>query len=245
MSNKYCYLSFIDFSEEITISGIFDALRIATPRFMKSLEVGIISSNGIRKKYKGKSINEKRFIEGADIVEWYGGPESMVDPDANWRSYLLVRTNRIREVILCGDLNSVSFIEMSTLIRMLSLVGNLGYGFASTGDSGPDIVNYVIGITNKYPSSDFERRQADKYSVWFREKIPMRDVPAKKRYLHGMYRDVYELNVLNISHVSGAGASTIGIGAIAEIGNGSYIWDVPRENLIEARVKLSAMGLIL
>ncbi|WP_147269716.1 hypothetical protein [Rhodanobacter denitrificans] len=245
MNKNYVYLSLLDWSENISVEAILNAINEVFPGFMGDLEVGRISIAGRVRKFKTSFIKHYDEARQCDYLEWFGGVKSKNDPASNWSSYLMIRCHENRELLLCKDGGNVSFDAFVLLLTKIASIGNIGYGYASISNFGTGIVYDAMGITNGYPTNECQKAAAEKSSRWFMEKISMGGRPARRRYLTGMYKDVYEINVLNATHIKNESEALTGVGEIIRLNSKSYLWLVKEADLLYARRKLDELKLII
>lgn len=233
MNKKIIFLSLLDWSEEIRIKEIIEAIDASLHGFLESLEVGTISANKKNRRYAKGFIRRLSETQEFDALEWYGGVSLKSDPSLGWDSYLFIDCSNSRELMLCANAEKCSIEKFENFLRKLSIKHNLGYGYASSEYMGSDIICHVFGITNGYPKNASEKAAAKKLSAWFREKLPMGGKPAQKRYLDGMFRGFYELNILNDSHIRALRESSANISDVSHIGSKSYLWYLSRDRINE------------
>jgi hypothetical protein len=245
------WLTLLDWSEQITNTSLVDLIRTRFPAVWRSLNVGSVSRAEKKSKYKSSIDKHALLSDSWDQIEWYGGVSSKLDPASKWESYLSVTSNHTRELKICSSLNEFSLENLSLFIREASLLGNLGYGFGDESDQ-PGLIFNISGITYGIPKNDVEKQKADRFSRWFSERLSMGGLPPKKRYLHGMYRGAYQINVLNRSHVSIGPKGELSLSGmhhkfenLVSCENGTYIWSIPKRDLAEADAALIEACLVV
>jgi len=93
-------------------------------------------------------------------------------------------------------------------------------------------------------------RIEDTYEFKKRKTLWWRELYGGRRHLSGMFREVYEANLLSEAHVHGQlrnGTSLLqsGLGAFEELDPGLWLWEVPREQIPLTHDALAESGLLI
>jgi hypothetical protein len=253
MKNVMTWLVLLEWTPDININFLLDTIESVAPNYIRSLDVGVLGDGKLKKKIY-QTLDPKKLIgESLDSIEFYGGVRNEADPAADWDSYLLLRENPSRELMICSNHKEISLSSISHILKIAAEIGNLGYGFASTSMLGADTVYYMMGLTKGYPSSDNERQNSERLSRWFREKSRKISRDNPRKYLNGMQRGVFDLNILNRTHIKKLiecgliKPETLNaiLGAISDFGNETFQWKLSIEQIGEAEDKLSLCGAII
>jgi hypothetical protein len=80
----------------------------------------------------------------------------------------------------------------------------------------------------------------------------MSGLPPKKRYLQGMYRGAYPINVLNRSHIVEVSQDELVLkhirgakGRLWACKNDTFIWSIPKEDVAETNEDLDSLDMII
>ena len=246
------WLALLDWSSNISNGALIKLIQSLAPNYMESLDTGVLSYQG--EKVKRGYINLQTIeTQSWDSIELYGGVKNKNDPAKNWRSYFLLRESPIRELMICSSSDDISINSIIHFLENAALLGNLGYGYASTSDLGADTIYYMMGLTMGYPSNDEERHIAARLSRWFKEKSSALSGNTSKKYLKGMQRGAFELNILNADHVSKLEDNHIitdennnkRFGTLLELENGTFIWKLSSYEKIFAENEMFSRDLII
>lgn len=240
----------VDWADQITNESLLRLIATNFPIYWASLNVGTVQRTKAKRSYRTPIEHLTDQCEWLK-AEWYGGTVSGLDPEKQWNSYLSVNFREGRELTICLSSADSSMENLLQFIVDASKLGNLGYGYGDDWDA-PGLTYYIAGITYGLPCGEEEKRKADRLSRWFRERLPMPGNPPRKRYLEGMYRGVYQINVLNRSHVvesSQEGSQPRGldhiVGRLLPCDNDTFIWSVPTFELAEVECDLGNKELLI
>jgi hypothetical protein len=245
------WLTLLDWSEQIANEVLLDLIRKTFPEVWDSLDVGSVTRSGKKTKYKSSIEKQALPLNVWERIEWYGGALIKMDPEHKWQSYLSITSDRTRELVICSSIESLLPERLLSFFEEASKLGNLGYGFGDDFDR-PGITYYISGITFGLPKDEMERQEAKRLGRWFSERLSMGGLTPKKRYLHGMYRGAYQINLLNRSHVTIGSTGRISLsgishnhGTLVSRENDNYIWSIPRNELAFAEAELAKADLIV
>ena len=240
----------IDWSDQITNDSLLRLIAANFPIYWESLDVGTIQWAKIKRSFRTPIKNYLLDQQNWLGAEWFGGVVDRADPVKKWDSYLSIGFRENRELTICSSGADFSIAKILQFIAEVAKLGSIGYGYGDDWDES-GLAYYIAGITYGLPKSDEEKRRADQLSRWFRERLSMSNNPPRKRYLEGMYRGVYQINVLNRSHiVEGSGGLQLKemdhlAGKLLSCGNETFIWSVSKSDLKAAEQDLSGKGLLI
>jgi hypothetical protein len=83
---------------------------------------------------------------------------------------------------------------------------------------------------------------------WTCQRLPMKGAPAENKHLQGYFRDIYEVNVLNLKHVANLNKffpSEHNFINIRKISEDNYLWLVNGKDHQAIRNKLEAENLLI
>ena len=240
----------IDWSDQITNDSLLSLIASNFPIYWENLDVGTIqwakTKRSFRTPIKGHLIDQQGWLK----AEWYGGVASHADPEKQWNSYLSINFKENKELTICSSSADFSMEKLRQFVVEATSLGSVGYGYGDEWDK-PGLTYYIAGITYGIPKNDEEKRKADQLSRWFRERLSVSNNPPRKRYLEGMYRGVYQINVLNRSHIvespCGLKLKELDhlIGNLLSCGNETFIWSVSKSDLEAVEQDLSGKGLLI
>jgi len=183
-------------------------------------------------------------------VEIYGSLKRRKDIDA-WESYFLYKkSNHGSTMILEASLNILKIESIVELMKRFSSISNIGYGYAKKSVGGAGGVFEALGVTFGFPKSPIEKKKADEDSRWFDERLLVNG-SQKMRHLKGMFRSVYEVNIINDFHLSididGRSLRSVvtedeDFGELIGLNNGSYIWVIPEDQVARIRKCVNLAG---
>jgi hypothetical protein len=246
------WLSIVDFSEEITNDSLLSLIASHFPSYWRDLDVGSIQRGVEKKKYRTAIENHCADQQLWSKIEWYGNVASKSDPEKDWESYLSATFAGSRDLTICSTSSDFSTERLIQFVCAASELGSLGYGYGGDWDA-EGLTYYIAGITYGLPKSLEEKRRADELSRWFSERLPIANSPAKKRYLKGMYRGAYEINVLNRSQVDDGAQKSLQLrelngsqlGTLSYCENGTFLWTLAGSDLTAAEQLLLDKQLII
>jgi hypothetical protein len=122
-----------------------------------------------------------------------------------------------------------------------------GIGYALSTARAPGL--FAVGMSGGMTSDDVVRFEDDPA---FRKRVTLwrEEHWGERRFLHGMFRDVYAANLLTEEHVrarlkDGTPLLEAGWGTFEELDPGVWLWEVPSEEYLEARAALREVGLLV
>lgn len=154
------------------------------------------------------------------------------DPELSWSSYFSLSCTKqgAKTFILAFNEPEMDDGTIRCLIEKLSSHGNFGYGFFTKYNGNGDGRYFCVGVSTGTSSS----KEMDDDARWMIERIVMRgdDFP-RNRHLQGMFRAVFEMNILDIKHVSnlfGLCNDKSFTTELTELKNNNYLWVPSEEN---------------
>ena len=246
------WLHLLDWSSSISSADLVAAVQLRAAKFFDSLNFGVVHRRGRDDLFKHVSSSSITSLFDSGGGEFYGASSHKDDPTKSWESYFLIKDDDgSRELIMCAQGNILSCSDMIGIINSLGKIGSLGYGYGGS-EFDHDLLHYIIGISSGYPSNDEQRDKALKLSRWFTERLSMRGSPARKRYLNGMYRDLFRINIITHNHlvtlrsVGGPEAFEMLFSkSLIEVGEENFLWIPGDDEKDAAREILSECGLMI
>lgn len=166
-----------------------------------------------------------------------------------WSVSACITTSGGKTIIFCfdNDLHDFSETFMSELMLAVSGMCKPTYGIAYQREfsKGPQL--YAIGMVSGLGYGADGMKEADRIGAWMRERL------AENRHTQGMFRDVYDLNLLSRRHIEaivngqsfGNWVRQTGNGEISELSNGLYWWSVPYDKKQAIRQVLVDNSLVI
>jgi hypothetical protein len=245
------WLSLMDWSKQIDTKSILESIRASYPTLFNSLDTGIVFKGKRRSVYRASIQKHLHGIDEWEKCEWFGKASCKEDPEREWESYLSIDTQNGGHLIACSSLKEFSLDSLPKFVFDLATLGQLGYGYGGKSDRS-GLIYYICGITHGIPNNQNEKLLAMRLSRWFRERLSMAGEPPKKRYLSGMFRDAYSINVLNNSQVEKDANGCIfikgspeTIGQLTSINNDTYVWIIPKSELKATEQLLNKNNLLI
>ena len=196
------------------------------------------------RKGRWNVLSDIDFSSGVAGCEFYGRVTDEKRPLDTCGFYMCINCRGDGRYFVFTSLGTILPAKsIEVFIRALSAKGWVGYGFGCLGESFRDPYYYAIGITKGYSSDATHDVLASSNARWMAQIIATQE---KKSYLNGKIKDVYELNILNTTHVDamlqtgvafGMEINTRGPGDIYRVEDGVYLWKLDLEELREARVQ--------
>ncbi|WAC63612.1 hypothetical protein OVA13_02125 [Pseudoxanthomonas sp. SL93] len=140
----------------------------------------------------------------------------------------------------------------NSLIDLLSSKLKISYGCVFCWDKDHDSMLYALGITHQISDGDPDELQSEGDARWFNERIM--NPPVGRRFKNqGMFRDVYDANIINESHLNCTVGGLIfteavrrnSWGRIIKYKNSTWVWITKGADVKEIVSRLSAEGLLI
>lgn len=222
------------FSEEKYSLVDFSLLVSSWPR-AKRLDV-----SSVQDVIRGR--DDIKSIEGHFEHQKYGRAYFLISGSASPASVILVQMPRRPETE-----NS-----LERLVRLLASLCSLGYGYIFDWVGSSDPAFHALGITHQnVEGNDEDEEQEDSDERWFNERVLK--PPLGRRYLDsGMFRDIYEINILNTSHLNRI-AERLGVeafqsegwGTLTALPNGTWLWNMEMHDRSKVAAQLKGKGLLI
>lgn len=141
--------------------------------------------------------------------------------------------------------------SLELLIESLAASAFLAYGYVFSWDAEEDPAFYALGITHVGAGGVIDSEQADADERWFNERVLTRG--ARRYRDSGMFRGVYETNVINIQHlervIGGEKLAEViksrGWGEVKRISDENWLWKTTNHDRDEIAAHFKAEGLLV
>lgn len=238
------------FEWSVDLEPLYKGLFEDVHRYFSKDNVYVLTING-NAKFLSKEDELRKAFDVTDkpvSIEIYSCVKDKSDPESGWQSYLCCgqRPSGQRELIFATKDESMERENIIKLVEDLSKLGKLGYGFSFKTNSGLDGRYFARGLS----TTDSTSLQRDVDSRWFNERLIFKgeEPAAKRRHLNGHFKDVFDYNIINGSHVSSLRSLTLSpetIGEIEELFNDTYLWIPNRSNAKKVRDSIVNNGLLI
>lgn len=235
-----------DWNGDLTIKDLCGSIAFYLPAYYASLEHnGIIKYNKKQNSYKNLSKND---LPESGKLEIYGSLKSKKDL-SNWGAYFFYEQSDINStIILCGDFLTPDLVF--SWLEKISEITRVGYGYMERCSLDSNPILDAFGVTFGYPQTHEEKEKATQDSRWFEERLYISG-ERKMRHLKGMFRSIYEVNIINDQHllfkVDGFSLQhhldiDPSYGRLIHLSKGSYMWIVSNEYLSRIRSAFELAG---
>ena len=231
------------------IYSAFD--RAATDQLLKAPVRAKVQLAGTNRPSSVKRTHAGELLRGdvkVELVELACGGN-------DWELYAYVAEMSARKRTAFFGIREPASVDLLSLIIDLSVFGKLNYGFGYSWSKSTDPSLHAVGLTAGLPRTPGEWLNADHDALWFEERLSRPPAAPKMRHLKGCLRDVYELNVLNDTHLKTKmhGGETLehfvrsrtAFGTIISGENGASVWTVPVDRIPAARAVLQRANILI
>ena len=223
------------------IEGLFQACGIL-PQSFKIIADGKIRSKTISLEELKTSYRDRIDIKSIEGVFARGNDEC--------RFFVSGAAPSARMIFVGGVPFEPELPGLNATITALSRVCSLTYGYSFNWSSYGEPELYALGIT-QYSKTAPQDGKAEADARWFNERVLN---AGNGRYkIGGMLRSVYEMNLLNLTHLNHKvdGHTLGGIieqeawGGLVELSNSNWLWKVPQGSVESIFKYLDRRGFII